>query len=67
MSRTLAPGARELLYGRAELTAELPRRLAAITSSQVAEAARRIREQGRALLVVEPAGSDQSTDAEEQQ
>jgi zinc protease len=67
MSRTLALGARELLYGRAELTAELPRRLAAITSSQVAEAARRIREQGRALLVVEPAGSDQSTDAEEQQ
>ena len=72
MSRTLALGARELLYGRAELTTELPVRLAAITPDQVAAAAGRIREQGRALLVVEPAGSeqrsdDQSSDAEEQQ
>jgi predicted Zn-dependent peptidase len=56
MSRTLAMGARELLYGRAELAAELPARLAAITPAQVAEAAGRLRGQGRALLIIEPTG-----------
>ena len=54
MSRMLALGARELLYGRAELAAELPARLAAITPEQVAQAAGALRAHGRALLVVEP-------------
>jgi predicted Zn-dependent peptidase len=55
MSRTLAMGSRELLYGSAELAAELPARLAAITPGQVAEAAGKLRDQGRAVLLVEPA------------
>jgi predicted Zn-dependent peptidase len=58
MSRTLAMGSRELLYGRAELAAELPARLAAVTPAQVAEAAGRLRGQGRAVLMVEPTGAD---------
>jgi zinc protease len=62
MSRTLALGSRELLYGRAELATELPRRLAALTPEQVAAAAGTLRGQGRALLVVEPAGSAERTD-----
>jgi zinc protease len=67
MSRTLALGARELLYGRAELTRELPDRLAEVTPEQVATAAGRIREQGQALLVVEPAGASNGANTEEQQ
>ena len=35
MYRMLGLGARELLYGRAELAAELPDRLAAVTPEQV--------------------------------
>jgi predicted Zn-dependent peptidase len=62
MSRMLALGARELLYGRAELAAELPARLAAITPAQVAEAAGKLRGQGRAVLVIEPAGADEGAD-----
>jgi predicted Zn-dependent peptidase len=54
MSRLLGLGARELLFGRAELAVELPRRLAEITPKQVGEAAARLREHGRAVLVVEP-------------
>ncbi|WP_037065323.1 M16 family metallopeptidase [Pseudonocardia acaciae] len=57
MSRLLALGARELLYGRAELAAELPARIAAVTPAQVAEAAGRLRGHGRAILVVEPASN----------
>jgi predicted Zn-dependent peptidase len=65
MSRTLALGSRELLYDRAELAAELPGRLALITPAQVAEAAGRLRGQGRAVLLVEPdndAAADESGD-----
>jgi zinc protease len=57
MSRTLALGARELLFGRAELAAELPSRLAAVTPAQVAASAGRLRGQGRAVLIVEPSGA----------
>jgi predicted Zn-dependent peptidase len=57
MSRTLALGSRELLYGRAELAAELPAKLALITPAQVAAAAGRLRGHGRAVLVVEPTAS----------
>ena len=55
MYRMLGLGARELLYGRAELALELPDRLAAVTPEQVREAAAALRGQGRAVLIVEPA------------
>lgn len=55
MSRMLGLGARELLYGRAELAEELPDRLAAVVPDQVRAAAAALRGQGRAVLVVEPA------------
>ncbi|MDN5857456.1 MAG: insulinase family protein, partial [Pseudonocardia sp.] len=54
--RMLGLGARELLYGRAELAVELPARLAAVTSEQVAEAAATLRSSGRGVLFVEPKG-----------
>lgn len=65
MSRTLALGSRELLYGRAELAEELPGRLAAITPAQVAQAAARLRQQGRAVLVVEPANGQEGLGEQE--
>ena len=55
MYRMLGLGARELLFGRAELAMELPDRLAAVTPEQVREAAAALRGQGRAVLIVEPA------------
>jgi predicted Zn-dependent peptidase len=61
----LALGSRELLYGRAELAVELPGRLAAITPAQVAQAAARLRQQGRAVLVVEPASAQDGLDQQE--
>ena len=54
MYRMLGLGARELLYGRAELALELPERLAAVTPEQVRAAAAALRAQGRAVLIVEP-------------
>ena len=54
MYRMLGLGARELLFGRAELALELPGRLAAVTPDQVRDAAAALRGQGRAVLVVEP-------------
>jgi predicted Zn-dependent peptidase len=60
MYRMLGLGARELLYGRAELAVELPGRLAAVTPEQVRAAAAALRAQGRAVLVVEP-GAPQPT------
>ncbi|RJQ69100.1 insulinase family protein [Pseudonocardiaceae bacterium YIM PH 21723] len=53
-SRTLAFGAFELMYGRAELSAELPARIAAITAEDVAAAAKAMRPDSRAVLTVEP-------------
>jgi predicted Zn-dependent peptidase len=64
MSRLLGLGARELLFGRAELAVELPRRLAEIPPKQVAEAAARLREHGRAVLMVEPARADEAEETE---
>ncbi|WP_308252307.1 pitrilysin family protein [Pseudonocardia sp. KRD291] len=63
MFRMLGLGARELLYGRAELALELPARLAALRPEQIAEAAGRLRGAGRAVLLVEPA-TDQSDQEE---
>ena len=54
MYRMLGLGARELLFGRAELALELPDRLAAVTPDQVRDAAAALRAQGRAVLIVEP-------------
>ena len=56
MYRMLGLGARELLYGRAEIAAELPERLAAVTPEQVRAAAAALRGGGRGVLLVEPAG-----------
>ena len=64
MYRMLGLGARELLYGRAELALELPAKLAAVTPEQVRAAAADLRSQGRAVLIVEP-GVPQPTADEE--
>jgi len=56
MYRMLGLGARELLYGRAEIAAELPERLAAVSPEQVRSAAAALRGGGRGVLLVEPAG-----------
>jgi zinc protease len=55
MYRMLGLGARELLYGRAEIALELPDRLAAVSGEQVRAAAGALRSSGRAVLLVEPA------------
>jgi predicted Zn-dependent peptidase len=54
MHRMLGLGARELLYGRAEIAVELPGRLAAVTPAQVRAAAATLRGAGRGVLLVEP-------------
>ncbi|MBW0114876.1 M16 family metallopeptidase [Pseudonocardia abyssalis] len=54
MYRMLGLGARELLYGRAEITDELPGRLAAVTPDAVSAAAASLRGAGRGVLLVEP-------------
>jgi zinc protease len=54
MYRMLGLGARELLYGRAEIAVELPERLAAVTPAQVQAAAASLRSAGRGVLLVEP-------------
>jgi zinc protease len=56
MYRMLGLGARELLYGRAEITVELPARLAAVTPDEVRAAAAALRAGGRGVLLLEPAG-----------
>ncbi|MBB5956108.1 putative Zn-dependent peptidase [Saccharothrix tamanrassetensis] len=56
-SRTLGLGSAELLFGRAELLYELPDKLAAITTDSVAAAAKALRPDSRAVLVLKPAGA----------
>ena len=58
MYRMLGLGARELLYGRAEIAVELPERLAAVTPEQVRSAAAALRGGGRGVLLVEPSASN---------
>jgi hypothetical protein len=61
----LGLGSRELLYGRAEIARELPGRLAALGAEDVAAAAARLREAGRAVLLVEPAaGADETEETQ---
>lgn len=55
VSRTMAIGAFELLHGRAELITELPAMVAAMGPEQVANAAKGLRPDSRAVLIVEPA------------
>ncbi|GLZ35888.1 peptidase M16 [Lentzea sp. NBRC 105346] len=54
-NRTLGLGSAELLFGRAELIYELPERIAAVTVDEVAAAAKALRPDSRAILIVEPA------------
>ena len=62
--RMLGLGARELLYGRAEIAVELSGRLAAVTPEQVRAAAGALRSAGRGVLLLEPSGADtRSVDA----
>jgi predicted Zn-dependent peptidase len=56
VSRTLALGAAELLHGRAELVSELPARIAGVTAEDVATAAKALRPDARAVLLIKPAG-----------
>ncbi len=60
MYRMLGYGARELLYGRAEITDELPGRLAAVPPAAVGAAAGALRGAGRGVLLVEPAAQEES-------
>jgi len=54
VSRTLAFGAFELLYGDAALVYQLADRIAAVTAEDVAAAAKSLRPDSRAVLVVHP-------------
>ncbi|HEY4419599.1 MAG TPA: pitrilysin family protein [Pseudonocardia sp.] len=61
MYRMLGLGARELLYGRAEIAVELPDRLAAVTPEHVRAAAEALRSSGRGVLLVEPTAAQEGT------
>ncbi|HEX2133498.1 MAG TPA: pitrilysin family protein [Actinophytocola sp.] len=58
VSRTLAFGSLELLYGDPGLVHQLPDRIAAVTPDAVAAAAKALRPDARAVLTVTPAGGD---------
>ncbi len=55
VSRTLALGSFELLYGDASLVYKLADRMSAVTSEAVSAAAKALRPDARAVLVVKPA------------
>lgn len=57
VSRTLDTGATELLFGRAELAAELPELVAGVSAAQVAAAAAALAPHTRAVLEVQPGGA----------
>jgi len=56
-TRTLGLGSAELLFGRAELIHELPERIAAVTVDEVAAAAKALRPDSRAVLIINPASA----------
>jgi predicted Zn-dependent peptidase len=58
MSRTLALGSFELLYGDPQLVYQLTDRLAAVTPDAVSAAAKTLRPDSRAVLTVTPAGGE---------
>jgi predicted Zn-dependent peptidase len=59
VSRTLAFGSFELLHGRPELVAELPERVARVTTEDVSAAAKALRPDARAVLTLKPAGGSE--------
>jgi predicted Zn-dependent peptidase len=59
VSRTLALGSFELLYGDPTLVYTLTDRLSAVTPEAVAAAAKALRPDSRAVLTVSPAGGNQ--------
>jgi len=58
VSRTLALGSFELLYGNPGLIYQLPDQISAVTPQDVASAAKALRPDSRAVLTVSPAGGD---------
>ena len=62
VSRTLALGSFELLYGDASLVYRLADRMSAITGEAVSAAAKSLRPDARAVLVVKPANGSEGTD-----
>jgi zinc protease len=56
VSRTLALGSFELLYGNPKLVYALPDKISAVSQHAVAEAAKSLRPDSRAVLTVVPAG-----------
>lgn len=56
MSRTLALGAFELLYGDPGLVYQIPERISAVSQAAVSAAAKSLRPDSRAVLTVTPAG-----------
>ncbi|MFI7677851.1 M16 family metallopeptidase [Actinophytocola sp. NPDC049390] len=58
VSRTLALGSFELLYGDPELVYQLTDRLSAVTPDAVSSAAKALRPDSRAVLTVSPAGGE---------
>ncbi|GAA3063356.1 M16 family metallopeptidase [Actinokineospora globicatena] len=56
VSRTLALGAFELLYGNPSLVYELPDRISAVTPDAVSAAAKALRPDSRAILTITPSG-----------
>ena len=57
-SRTLAYGSFELLFGKPELGSQLPELVGRVTREDVAAAAKALRPDSRAVLVLEPANGD---------
>ncbi|MDQ3402954.1 MAG: insulinase family protein [Actinomycetota bacterium] len=57
VSRTLALGAFELLYGNPALVYDLPDRISAITAEAVSAAAKSLRPDSRAVLTISPAAA----------
>jgi predicted Zn-dependent peptidase len=55
ISRTLGYGVLELLHGKPELAAELPDRVAGVSSEDVAAAAKALHPDSRAVLLLKPA------------
>jgi predicted Zn-dependent peptidase len=62
ISRALVYGVLELLHGRPELAVELPDRVARVTSEDVSAAAKALRPDSRAVLLLKPA-NDNPTEA----
>jgi hypothetical protein len=56
MSRTLALGAFELLYGDPGLIYDIPERITAVGQDAVSAAAKSLRPDSRAVLTITPAG-----------